>query len=451
MTLEEVKKRAQLPPPEAENHPGPPPGWVPPPPPPEMEPECEAVIAGAIYADGAEMIRQVEKISGEGLCGITVESDRDNESAIYARGGAKITVERSLLRKTGGALVRQIVDADGNQTGMLPMLRGINSTVLANGPDTVVTLKDCRIEVPCTPGDMALEASNGVFTVFRGKAYLERVNIELDSGFGHGLYDSQFGAIYADQCRVVTTGHCASALATDQPGGDLFITNTTALCRGPASAGVYVDGGSHAELYGCNLRSVQDAGAALCNDGYLGITDSVLRGALAAKLWQPVEEPGLMELTRCTLISDEDAAYIFDGGHGKVVMDACTLVPAPGQCAIECRRCEHHYDHIGNGEAVLKNCTLVGDIAATDDCSLKVELENTTVEGRFYNVDLKVGYGSRVVFTGDSELCGLEVAELGALRTVKPCVITYAPKAGGISGVHTLPGGGVLTPKENGG
>ena len=437
MTFEEVRNRAKLPPPEEEHHPGPPPGWVPPPPPPEMEPECEAVISGSLRADGETLTFKPGKASGEALSDVTISSDADNESAVYARGGAKLVLEDAVIEKNGGAQVRAVKDSEGKDI-MLPMLRGINSAVLANGEGTEIRLQDCQILSRCTPGDMALEAANGVFTVFRGKAYLDRVNIELDGGFGHGLYDTQFGTIYADDCRIVTTGHCASALATDNPGGDLFIRNTSTLCTGPASAGVYVDGGSHAEIYSCHLASVQGEGAALCNDGYLYIADTLLRGTIGAKIWQPIARPGRMELDRCTLVSTTDSAFIFDGGYGTVVMDACMVSPAPGQCAIEARRCPQHYDHIADGTAILKNCSITGDIAATDDCSLAVKLENTDVLGQMHHVDLDVGYGSRVVFTGDSQLATLKVVELESLSAVCPCTVTYVPTEGGLDGEYVL-------------
>ena len=436
MTFEEVRQRAKLPPPPEQHHPGPPPGWVPPPPPPEMEPACEDAITGAIYVDG-----QTEQLNGA-----TATATADNESALYARRGAQVSAQNAVFEKLGGALVRDVKNDAGEVVDTLPMLRGINSAVLVNGKKTEVHLEDCQILSPCTPGDMALEAANGVFTVFGGKAFLERVNIELDGGFGHGLYDSQFGVIYAADCRIRTTGHCASALATDQPGGDLYITRTHALCTGPASAGVYVDGGSHAELYDCDLRSAQGEGAVLCNDGFLRICGSTLRGTLGAKIWQPVEAPGAMELTDCTLIATSDSAFVFDGGYGTVTLRCCTLSPADGHCAIECRRCPQHYDHIGNGTAIVQNSRVYGDVAASDDCSLRLTLENSTVTGRMHNVHLTVGYGSQVVFTGDSALASLSVEDLSSLSAAVPCTITYQPTAGGLQGTHRLSGGAVLTP-----
>ncbi|MBQ9269495.1 MAG: hypothetical protein IJ206_08270 [Oscillospiraceae bacterium] len=427
MTYEEVKRRAFLLPPEEEQHPGPPPGWVPPPPPEEMEPECEAVITGALRADGETITYR----------GGTWTATEDNQSAVYARGGAQVALTGTVLEKQSGALVQEYTDSQGNPV-RLPMLRGINSTVLANGNGTEVRLIDTQIVSRCEPGDMALEAANGVFSVFRGKAFLNRVNIELDGGFGHGLYDSQFGVICADDCRIVTTGHCASALATDQPGGDLYIRDTAALCKGPASAGVYVDGGSHAELCGCDLRSLQAEGAVLCNDGYLRIEDTVIRGVLGAKIWQPVEKPGRMELCGCILIADGDSAFVFDGGFGTAVLERCVLSPAAGHCAIESRRCPQHYDHIGNGTAILRGCRISGDVAAADDCSLAVKLENSGIRGRMHHVDLTVGYGSQVVFTGDSELRSLQVETLQSLWAAVPCTVTYVPGAKGLSGDYDL-------------
>ena len=89
MTYEEVKRRAFLPPPEEEQHPGPPPGWVPPPPPEEMEPECEAVITGALRADG-------ETITHRGGAWTATE---DNQSALYARGGAQVALTGAVLEE----------------------------------------------------------------------------------------------------------------------------------------------------------------------------------------------------------------------------------------------------------------------------------------------------------------------------------------------------------------
>lgn len=405
-----------------------------------MEPQCEAAILGTFRADGTrELLKDTALTAG-----------KDNESVLYARGGAHVTAENTVLIKSGGALVREVKNDAGEVTDTLPMLRGINSAVLANGEGTEVHLTDCQILSPCTPGDMALEAANGVFTAFRGKAFLDRVDIQLDGGFGHGLYDSQFGVIYASDCTIRTAGHCASALATDQPGGDLYITRTYGLCTGPASAGVYVDGGSHAEVYDCCLESRQGEGAVLCNDGFLRISGSTLRGTLGAKIWQPVELPGTMELVDCTLVADKDSAFVFDGGYGTVTLERCRLLPGPGQCAIESRRCPQHYDHIGRGTAVLRDCTIYGDMGAPDDCSLTLKLEHSRVQGQMYNVHLTVGYGSQVVFTGGSHLASLTADTLESLSAVRPCTITYCPTEGGLTGTHLLSGGGRLVPKEAG-
>lgn len=439
MTLEEIRQRAKLPPPQEEHHPGPPPGWVPPPPPPAMEPQCEAAIRSAVRADGTQEI----------LTDTTFTAKMDNQSVLYARAGAHVTAENTVFQKSGGAMIREVKNNIGEVTDTLPMLRGINSAVLVNGSNTEVHLSNCQILSPCAPGDMALEAANGVFTVFRGKAFLKRVDIELGGGFGHGLYDSQFGVIYASDCTIHTSGHCASALATDQPGGDLYITRTYCLCTGPASAGIYVDGGSHAEVYDCCLESRQGEGAVLCNDGFLRISGTTLRGTIGAKLWQPVAQPGTMELIDCTIIANSDSAFVFDGGYGTVTMERCRFLPGPVQCAIESRRCPQHYDHIGRGTAVLRDCTIYGDIGASDDCSLSLKLEHSMVQGEMYNVHLTVDYGSQVVFTGNSHLASLTADTLKGLSATCPCTITYYPTEGGVSGTHPLPGGGILVPKEN--
>lgn len=440
MTFEEIRQRAKLPPPQEEHHPGPPPGWVPPAPPLAMEPQCEGAIRSAVRADNIR--KQIHDI--------TITAQQDNESVLYARNGANVAAENVVFLKSGGALVREIKNDTGEVMESLPILRGINSSVLANGSGTEVHLSHCRILSPCTPGDMALEAANGVFSVFRGKVFLQNVYIDVNGGFGHGLYNSQFGIIYASDCIIRTSGHCASALATDQPGGDLYITRTYCQCTGPASAGVYVDGGSHAEIYNCCLESLQGEGAVLCNDGFLHISGSTLRGTTGAKLWQPVDQPGTLELTDCTIIANSDSAFIFDGGYGTVTMERCKLFPGPGQCAIESRRCPQHYDHIGHGTAVLRDCTIYGDIGASDDCILNLKLEHTTVQGQMHNVHLTVGYGSQVIFTGNSALASLTADSMNSLISTGPFTITYRPQMCSIQGTYTLPGGGQLVPESLG-
>ena len=438
MTIDELRVCAKLPPPKEKQHSGPPPGWVPPSPPPEMESICEKAIKSVEFVDHAK----------KDLDHVLLTASEDNESALYVRNGAKVSAAHSVMKKEGGALVREIKDSSGAIQDTLPMLRGINSTVLVNGTGTELHLSDCQILSPCDPGDMELEAANGVFAVFQGRAFLKHVKIHVNGGFGHGLYDSQFGAIYASDCSIFTTGHCASALATDQPGGDLYITNTYAVCTGPASAGVYVDGGSHAELYNCQLESSRGEGAVLCNDGFLSIFGSILRGTVGAKIWQPVSQPGNMKLSDCTIVSTVDSAFVFDGGYGIVTMNNCTLLPALGQCAIESRRCPQHYDHIGNGTAILKDCTVYGDAGAADDCSLSLLLEHSIIQGKLHHVNVTVGYGSRIVFTGDSQIETLTVDTLDSLTSICPCTITYVPMDGGIQGTYDLPGGGRLVPRE---
>lgn len=445
MNLYTLMRQGREPRPTTGQHPGMPPDFVPPPSPTEMEEVCESAILAPVRMDGTVLDVSDKvcggRVDGGSISDMTILATQDNESCVYGRNGALLNIRNSILNKTDGAAVPVSTDAPG------PMLRGLNSLVLANGLGTRIFVRDCQlISEHEYVNDESLKSSHGAFSVFRGETYLENVLIRLNGSFAHGVYDTLFGKIYMDACSVETYGECASALATDNPGGDIYATNCVVHTHGPASAGIYCDGGSNVEFTGGHLESEIDAGAIVCNDGRVRITDATVKGVYAARMWQPVTRPARMEFVRCNLIATEHSAFVFDGGYGTAVFDDCTISASEDKCLIISRRCYNNYDAIGKGSVVLRNTVLTGAIGAADDCSMDVVMENSTLWGQVYRANMKISYDSKLIFTGDCITGRLMPETLSCLESMGRCTVQYDPEGSTISGRLTIKGGAVLVP-----
>ena len=445
MNLYTLMRQGKEPRPTTGQHPGMPPDFVPPPSPTKMEDVCEAAILAPVRMDGTVLTISEQAcggtVDGNNISGMTILATRDNESCVYARDGALLNIKNSTLNKTDGAAVPVSSDSPG------PMLRGLNSLVLANGEGTKIFVKDCKIISEHEfINDESLKSSHGAFSVFKGETYLKDVLIRLNGSFAHGVYDTLLGKIYLDGCEVETSGECASALATDNPGGDIFATDCVVHTHGPASAGIYCDGGSCVDFTRGHLEADIDAGAIVCNDGKVRITDATVKGAYAARMWQPVTQPAKMEFVHCNLIATEHSAFVFDGGNGTAIFDDCTISAKDDKCLIISRRCYNNYDAIGNGHVILRNSNLTGSLGAADDCSMNVVMENSTVHGQVYRADMKIAYDSKFVFTGDCIAGKLMPETLSCLESTGSYTIQYNPKGSTISGMITIKGGATLVP-----
>ena len=448
MNLYTLIRQGKQPRPTTGQHPGMPPDFVPPPSPTKMEDICEAAILATVRMDGNVMSVSERvcggTIDGNSISGMTIPATRDNESCVYARDGAILNVRNSILNKSDGAATPVASNTPG------PMLRGLNSLVLANGQGTKVFVKDCQIISEHEfVNDELIKSSHGAFAVFKGETHLKNVLIRLNGSFAHGVYDTLFGKIYLDHCDVETFGECASALATDNPGGDIFATDCVVHTHGPASAGIYCDGGSHVDFTRGHLESDIDAGVIACNDGKVRITDTTVKGVYAARMWQPVTRCAQMEFIHCNLIATEHSAFVFDGGNGTAIFDDCTISAKDDKCLIISRRCYNNYDAIGNGHVILRNSNLTGSLGAADDCSMDVIMENSTVYGQVYRTDMKISYDSKFVFTGDCIAGKLMPEALSCLESTGNYTIQYNPEGSTISGTIKIKGGATLRPLLN--
>lgn len=385
------------------------PGGMPmemPPLPTEMPDAFKAVITATLEGQQGTLVTKDENIYGGSVSGNRIEkayvqSTKDNESVLYEGSGGTVYVEGCMLDKVDGAYVKP--------QGLKgpSMSNGTNSVVLVSGEGSKAVLKNTCMFANCEAGDDKLYDAHGVFTVFKGDADLETCIVRADASFGHGVYNTSFGTIHVKDTYLTTSGNNGSVVATDNPGADIDGSESVAVSYGPASAGIYCDGGSNVVFERSYFEAVNDEGAIICNDGHIKLTDCVVVGKNAARIRFRVDNKALFEAKDTTFVATEGSAFIIDGGYCDIVLDHCNLIVPNGHCLAACIKGESRPDDIGDCTLTIKNSVIVGDMGVARGCNFKVILDNTIAVGKFDGLDLELRNGSRITYTSDAGIGSL--------------------------------------------
>ncbi len=334
-----------------------------------------------------------------------IQSLGQNENVVYAADGCKIEVEGALLDKISGAYQKP-----ANLQGP-GMSNGLNSVVLASGEGSEVRLSGCGIFANCTAGDKALDAAHAVFTVFKGNAQIDDCILRSDASFGHGVYNTSFGTITVNDSYLTTSGNNGSVVATDNPGADIFGQNDFALSFGPASAGIYCDGGSHVVMQRSYFEAVNDDGAIICNDGEIRLDDCVVKGENGLRIRFRVANKAHFYAKDTTIIATRGSAVIVDGGYGDIELDHCNLIAPNDQLVIAVCTGEERPNDIGETTITLRNCRILGSISAAMGSVLHLVLDNTVIVGKVDGCGITFENGSKIINTDDAGLNYLKGGE----------------------------------------
>lgn len=372
-----------------------------PPLPTEMPEAYMAVLTSTVYGDGDGLKLIDEKVYGGEISGRSVkdsyiQSTAENECVVFEGGGKEINVEGCMLDKVDGAYKKP-----EGLTGP-GMSNGVNSVVLASGEGSKINLKNTCMFANCVAGDKKLDAAHGVFTVFKGDASLDGCIVRSDASFGHGVYNTSFGTIHVKDTYLTTSGNNGSVVATDNPGADIDGSEAIAVSYGPASAGIYCDGGSNVIFSKSYFEAVNDEGAIICNDGHIKLDDCVVKGKNALRIRFRVGNKALFEAKDTTLVATSGSAIVVDGGYCDIVLDHCNLIAPAGQALAVCINGEERPGEVGECTLTIKNSVIFGDMGLQRGCKFKVILDNTIAVGKFDGLDLELINGAKITYTSDA-------------------------------------------------
>ncbi len=150
---------------------------------------------------------------------------------------------------------------------------GMAAGVLANGPETIVTLNDVRVL------GASDSTSNGVFAANGATVTITDSTIITNNSQGHGL-DATFGGTFCvDNCVIRTNGGASSALSTDFGGGFFKVSNTYAESNTTGSGGIYAAGSSIYTLTDSTLHAnISEAVMCAHNNSIVVLKDCLLYG-----------------------------------------------------------------------------------------------------------------------------------------------------------------------------
>lgn len=195
--------------------------------------------------------------------------------------------------------------------------------------------------------------------------------------------------------------------ATDNPGADIDGSETVAVSYGPASAGIYCDGGSNVVFERSYFEAVNDAGAVICNDGHIQLADCVVKGKNAVQIWFRTDKKALLEAKDTTFVATEGSAFLIDGGNCDIVLDHCNLIVPNGQCLAACVKGSANPNEIGECTLTIKNSVIFGDMGVERGCNFTVILDNTIAVGKFNGLNLELRNGAHITYTSDAGIGSL--------------------------------------------
>ena len=169
---------------------------------------------GTLMADG-------EEVSSEGE---TIENSTADDNAALAKNAGTLRLTDDDIVKTGDA-------TDENSS----LFYGVNAAVLATNEGSLVVMNGGTI-------DATGYGANAVVATDSGTVYLANVDIHTNAVTCHGVDSTYAGTIIADGLNIHTETTRSGAVATDNGGGTVSITNSTIEANGDAAPLVYSTG-----------------------------------------------------------------------------------------------------------------------------------------------------------------------------------------------------------------
>ena len=402
----------------------------------ETPEEIEAVINAVIYVDGNKITVQRDKVAPVSSLNTierrinrgTITAIESQESGIYVKNGGSFTIENSTISKPTGPFTYGMPESGemGPNTLRAVISYGLNSVVLSTGKGSKISLNNVKVNAIGLNSPEDVFAANPVYATFDGVICLNNVEINADGSAGHGVDCTSGGTFYIDTAEITTRGSTGSALATDNPGGNIYAMKITATVWGDRSAGIYCDGGSIMDISESVIESKLMEGMVICNDGSVTLNNVKLTGRLDAVKVHFRRGTGNAKsfISDSTLVSKEGGGIVFDGGWGDITIDNTKIKAADGKYLV---RSQEGSSDKGTGEGILRvrNSKLAGNIGADEASILKVFLEGTTLKGAIEFAGISLGADSKWDITADSRVIELKITNRAGISASKAVTVTF--------------------------
>ncbi|MBE7725059.1 MAG: hypothetical protein E7244_11750 [Enterocloster citroniae] len=174
----------------------------------------------------------------------TFSSTGTDENAIFASGGANVTLD-------GISLDRTSADSKGGDTASF---YGVGAGILV----TDGTMKISNSKITTNAGGGA-----GVFAYDNGVAYVSDSTIKTTEGTSGGIHVAGGGTLYASNLNVETDGGSAAAIRSDRGGGTMIVDGGSYTTNGKGSPAIYCT--ADIAVHDTDLRATGSEG--ICIEG----------------------------------------------------------------------------------------------------------------------------------------------------------------------------------------
>ncbi len=192
----------------------------------------------------------------------TVSSENVDENVVLANDGTA-TINKATLKKAGDG-------SDDDSSNFY----GINAMVLSVGSDSQANVWNSLLS-------STSNGSNALFATDSGTIFANNDTIQTTANNARGLDATYEGTIIARKLKVTTQGNHSAALATDQGGGKVSVSNSTLSTSGSGSPLIYSTGYIVVDEVSGTSTNAQIAG--LEGDNTILIQDSELNSTMTTK------------------------------------------------------------------------------------------------------------------------------------------------------------------------
>ena len=155
----------------------------------------------------------------------TITNNKTDQNVALVQKNGKLSLDGTKLKKTGNS------KNDDNAN-----FYGLDSILLANGKNAVVTVKNATLISKAT-------GANGIFATNKGTVNVSNIKIKTTGrANSRGLDATYGGKINANKVKISTKGDHSAAAATDRGGGTVTVKNSKVTTKGTGSPLAYSTG-----------------------------------------------------------------------------------------------------------------------------------------------------------------------------------------------------------------
>jgi hypothetical protein len=381
-----------------------------------------------------------------------IATDSD-ESGVYVLNGGVLTLQSSIVQKTGDT------SSDENSS-----FYGLNAGLLATSGSNIQMLSG----MITTTG----RGANGAFSTGAGtEVSLYGVRILATADGGHGVMATQGGAMTLENVAITTAGANSAAIATDRGGGTITATGGVVTTSGQDSPGIYSTG--DITISGARISASGSESAVIEGANSITLTASDLSSSKTGKwgvmIYQSMSGDakgtrGTFTMTGGSLTcSASDSPLFFVTNSTGVIRLSGVEITAASGVLVKAERTDRWGQSGANGgtvELTADEETLDGDLVADSISSITLTLNNnTTLTGAADSahsakaINLTLDASSTWNVTADSYVTcltdpdGISGSSLSNVIGNGHTVYYDASACSGLDGLtYNLSDGGLLTP-----